>query len=186
MPRKLPRYVPNRLRRSLSWRLPTDHETRILEYARAHANPELLAAITVALDSAMRLGEILSMEWQDIKWDQDMIQVRLTKHHPRPIDDLPLYVRLSAASREALRALGVKSGGLVFGLTQQKMMLIWRTMMRALELDLHFHDLRIEGIRRLRDTAPEIHAEMLRQAGLSDLGGVATQLIGQNNYSATR
>lgn len=105
-----------------------------------------------ALETAMRLGEILALSWKDIDWEKGLITVRTSKNGhgrivpitPKAHDILVKQVRISSA---------------VFPVKIETLKLSWRRLVRRAGLtDLRFHDLRHEAISRLLEkglTLPE-------------------------------
>jgi len=134
-----PKVPPGRDRRL------TPREDRlILRYAHQHSNQELYSIIVLALETAMRQGEILGLRWEDINFKTRVAHLPITKNGAKR--DVPLSLR----ARDALMRLGVKPAGKVFGYSANGLKSTWRFMMQRLEIgDLHFHDLRHEACSRL-------------------------------------
>ncbi|WP_047238858.1 site-specific integrase, partial [Chromobacterium subtsugae] len=134
-----PKIPPGRDRRM------TPREERlILRYAHAHSNPELYSIIVIALQTAMRQGEILGMRWEYINLKTRVVHLPETKNGSKR--DVPLSLK----ARDALIRLGVKSKGKVFSYSAAGLKSTWRLMNQTLDIkDLHFHDARHEAISRL-------------------------------------
>lgn len=103
------------------------------------------AAFLLAIETAMRAGEIAGLCWQDVEFDRRFCRTR--GKTPAARRDVPL-------STEALRILRqmeqVRDGDLVFQLRSTILDALFRKVKaRALIEDLHFHDSRHEGITRL-------------------------------------
>ncbi|WP_313025498.1 site-specific integrase [Pseudomonas lopnurensis] len=125
-------------------RLLPREERRILRYCHNHPTSELYSIVILALESAMRQGEILKLEWQHINLRRGVAHLPETKNGSKR--DIPL----SPNAREALIRLGVKTQGRVFGYTANGLKSAWRLMIMRLGIeDLHFHDLRHEATSRL-------------------------------------
>lgn len=125
-------------------RLTPREDRLILRYAYSHANLELFSIIVIALESAMRQGEILSMTWEHLNLKSRIAHLPETKNGSKR--DVPL----SISARDALIRLGVKSKGRIFHYTSSGIKSTWRFMLRKLNIeDLHFHDLRHEAVSRL-------------------------------------
>ena len=125
-------------------RLRPYEERRILRAAAAHSNPELKVIIIVAIESAMRQGEILSLMWENINLRVGVAHLPNTKNGTSR--DVPLSIR----AREALISLGAKASGPVFTYTSEGFKGVFRMMLYRLKIeDLHFHDFRHEAISRL-------------------------------------
>ncbi len=135
-------------------RLSPDEEVRLLEAASQSRNDYLTPLIIVALESAMRLGEILRIRNEDIRRDTRTLLIPETKNgHPRTI---PL-------SRKALSILILRTRhgrSQPFPHTTNAVKLSWRrAVQRAGIEDLHFHDLRHEAISRFFElglSVPEV------------------------------
>lgn len=125
-------------------RLTAREDRQILRYAHGHVNSELYSIIILALETAMRQGEILNLTWENINLKTRIAHLPETKNGNKR--DVPLSVR----ARDALIRLGVQSRGKVFNYTPQGLKSTWRFMRIKLGIDdLHFHDLRHEAISRL-------------------------------------
>jgi integrase len=121
-------------------RLAGDEEARIL----AAAAPVFRQAIVIALETAMRRGELAALCWSDVDLARAVARVREAKSgEPR---DVPLSPR----ALEALRALPRRLDGLVIGLTGDGLTQAWaRAYAAAGVVGLRWHDLRHEAISRL-------------------------------------
>lgn len=124
-------------------RLTPREDRLILRYAHGYSNPELYSIVVLALETAMRQGEILDLHWEHINLKTRIAQLPRTKNGSKR--DVPLSVK----ARDALARLGVKPTGKVFGYTKEGIKSTWRFMMIKLGIeDLHFHDLRHEACSR--------------------------------------
>lgn len=134
-----PKIPPGRDRRL------TPREDRlILRYCHNHSNNELFSIVVLALETAMRQGEILHLQWENLN-----LKTRVA-HLPETKNGTKRDVPLSLKARDALIKLGVKPKGNVFEYTSNGLKSTWRFMLRKLGIeDLHFHDLRHEAITRL-------------------------------------
>jgi len=133
-----PKPSPGRDRR---W---TPREDRlILRYAHAHPNPDLYSIIVVALETAMRQGEILGLQWEHVNLKTRIAHLPETKNGTKR--DVPLSIK----ARDAFIRLGPKPSGRVFCYTANGLKSTWRFMIRKLKIEnLHFHDARHECISR--------------------------------------
>ncbi|MEM8519446.1 site-specific integrase [Janthinobacterium sp. CAN_S7] len=119
-------------------------ERQILRYSFAHSNPDLYSIVVVALQTAMRQGEILGLLWENVN-----LKLRIA-HLPETKNGSKRDVPLSIKARDALIRLGVKSSGKVFTYTSNGIKSTWRFMIKSLGIeDLHFHDLRHQAITNL-------------------------------------
>src|SRR5690606_24002584 len=109
-----------------------------------HVNPELYSIIVLALATAMRQGEILSLRWEHINFKTRIAHLPATKNGSKR--DVPLTIK----AREALVRLGPQRAGAVFRYSNHGIKSTWRFMMKKLGIEnLKFHDLRHEAISRM-------------------------------------
>ena len=136
-----PSPAPERTRR-----LGTDEEPILLEACRASRAVNLDAIAILAIETAMRLGELLGLQWADVRLDRRVIYLRVTKNGE------PRTVPLSARALDVLAGLRHDSSGRLFpnwkdGLSFEH---AWhRAVARSGLRDLRFHDLRHEATTRL-------------------------------------
>lgn len=134
-----PKPAPGRERR-----ISAREERLILRYCHAHSNRTLYSIFVLALETAMRQGELLKLEWQHINLRTGIAHLPSTKNGTKR--DVPL----SQKAREAFLRLDVKTEGRVFGYTSEGFKSTWRLMMLRLKIEnLHFHDARHEAASRL-------------------------------------
>ncbi|MDD3597920.1 site-specific integrase [Sulfuricurvum sp.] len=135
-----PKPAPGRTRR-----LSQKESTLILRKAHVYQNQELYPIIVIALETAMRQGEILSLRWENISWKKRVAHLPITKNGSAR--DVPLS---NAALHVLKHYMHPKSEGKVFSYTQPGIKSTWRLFINSLGIeDLHFHDLRHEAISRL-------------------------------------
>ncbi|WP_244936513.1 tyrosine-type recombinase/integrase [Methylobacterium currus] len=99
--------------------------------------------ITMAIETGMRKGELLSIRWVDVDFDARTVKILRTKNgHPRTVPLSPTAIQtLSAMKRDAER---------VFPISDNAVRFAWERMRKRAGIpDLRFHDLRHEGISRL-------------------------------------
>jgi len=146
-------YVQNPVR---DIRLPTDNrprdrrlqageEAQLLAACEQARNPWLLPIVQLALETAMRQGELIRLRWQLIDLS------RRTAHLPDTKNGDPRTVPLSSTAVRVLRALPRSLHGPVFpGLTTEAIKRAYiRAVRRAGIENLRFHDLRHEATTRL-------------------------------------
>ncbi|NMX77819.1 tyrosine-type recombinase/integrase [Pseudomonas sp. WS 5532] len=134
-----PKAPPGRDRRLLP-----REERLIMRYCHNHPNQELYSLVVLAIETAMRQGELLKLEWEHINLRNRIAHLPDTKNGTKR--DVPLSLK----AREALMRLGAKTKGKVFNYTSNGFKSTWRVMMIRLGIeDLHFHDLRHEACSRL-------------------------------------
>lgn len=134
-----PKPSPGRTRR-----LTPREENQITKYCKTFSNPELYYIIVLALETAMRQGEILNLKWEHINLMTRVI------HLPESKNGTSRDIPLSQKAKENLLRMGVKNYGKVFSYSSPGIKTTWRTMLIKLNIkDLKFHDLRHEAISRL-------------------------------------
>jgi integrase len=134
-----PKSAPARIRR-----LTAREDRLILRHAHKHPNGGLYSILVIALETAMRQGEILGLKWENINLKRRIAHLPMTKNGASR--DIPLSVR----AKEAITRMGVKASGPVFNYTNDGLKSSWRFMIMKLGIqDLHFHDLRHEATSRL-------------------------------------
>lgn len=125
-------------------RLTPREERLILRYCFGHSNQEFYSIVILALETAMRQGEILGLRWENLN-----LKTRIA-HLPETKNGTKRDVALSIKARDALIRLGVKSNGPVFQYTSNGIKSTWRFMIQKLGIEnLHFHDLRHEAVSKL-------------------------------------
>ena len=120
-------------------------EVRLLEACREARNHSLLPIVRLALETAMRQGELITLRWEHVNL------ARRIAHLPDTKNGEARTVPLSTTATEVLRALPRSLNGQVFpGLTSEAVKRAFaRAVCRAGITDLHFHDLRHEATSRL-------------------------------------
>jgi integrase len=91
----------------LRW-LTEEEITRLLEAAAKSRNKDLRVAVILALNTGLRLGELLGLTWERVELSRGVIRLDLTKSGRRR------EVPLNSESYEALVALMPKPSGRVF------------------------------------------------------------------------
>jgi integrase len=109
-------------------------------------NPYISYLIELALETAMRRGEILNMRWCDISFEQRTLHIPVTKNgHARTI---PLSVAALALLRTLSDPKKVASE-YVLPITDIAAKMAWKRLVKRARLEnLRFHDLRHEAISR--------------------------------------
>ena len=126
-------------------RLIGDEEERLLS-ACAAMNPELADIVTFAIETAMRQGEILGLEWRHVHWLDHTCYLPDTKNGTARL--VPLSERAEAAlQRQQQRGTG--KDGRVWKYTNDGMRASYtKAMKKAGIVGLTFHDLRHEATSR--------------------------------------
>jgi len=125
-------------------RLLPNEERILLARCNNLPTPEMSIVVIIALETAMRQGEILSLRWEHID-----LRGRIA-HLPQTKNGSQRDVPLSLKAREAIMRLGIKDNGRLFSYTSNGLKSSWRNITQSVGIsDLHFHDLRHEAISRL-------------------------------------
>jgi integrase len=134
-----PKEAPSRNRR-----LALHEENHLIQGCEGSRVTYLRPVITVALETAMRRGEILRIEFDHINQVQRTLKIPVTKNgHPRTIP-------LSSQALSTLQDAYDGTDGRIFSVTPNAFRLAWEKLRRRVGIeDLHFHDLRHEAISRL-------------------------------------
>lgn len=120
-------------------RLRGDEYDRMLE----ELNGEARTIFILAVETAMRRQELLGIEWQDIDFDNRILNIQKSKTGAR---DVPLSTR-AIATIKAIALRGIK--GKVFFITPMALRYQWRKACKAIgATDLRLHDLRHESVSR--------------------------------------
>lgn len=123
-------------------RLTSTEERRLSRYFRER-NLMLYMIFHLAIETAMRQGEILNLRWEHIDLQHGVAHLPDTKNGSSR--DVPL----SRKARNLLQMLPAQLNDRVFTYTSSGFKSAWRHALLALEIeDLHFHDLRHEAISR--------------------------------------
>ena len=143
---KLPKHSNARERRlQVGYNGEESEESRLLEACEQAKNPFLLPIVQLALETAMRQGELVSLRWEHIDLN------RRTAHLPETKNGESRDVPLSSTAIRVLRSLPRDIHGQVFpGLTTEAVKRAYIRAVRRAEIkNLHFHDLRHEATSRL-------------------------------------
>jgi integrase len=113
-------------------RLKDGEEQRLLDAADAGRNPWMRSIIIIALETAMRRGEIVGLTWDDVDLDRRVANLSVTKNGESRV--VPLSTR---AVNEL--ALLDRKGPKVFPVTESAVFQAWEHLRgRAGLTDLHF------------------------------------------------
>ncbi len=141
--RLVKRPTPNGGRRR---RLEQGEETRLMAACRASRSVNLAIVVILAIETAMRLGELLAMDWENVDLVRSIVFLPHTKNGESR------EVPLSKRATECFRQLPEPFSGKVFPnwKSSSGFQHTWkRTVDRAGLLDFRFHDLRHEAATRL-------------------------------------
>ena len=154
---KLPPYPKTRERRLL----PGEFED--LRHAACEtSNPCVWPVVVFAIETAMRRGEILALQWQDICVEDKIARLHLTKNETSR--DVPL----SSTALAILIEQKAKGASSPFPINDNAFRLAWDRLKRRAGLrDLRFHDMRHEAISRFFEQGLNI-AEVALISGHKD------------------
>lgn len=128
-----------------SRRLRSDEEKRLETACASCRNKVIPLVVTFALETAMRQGEIVSLQKSDIDHEKRLALIRVSKNGRSRL--VPLSERALEAAR---RAANLSDDTRVFATTTTGVKMAWKRILRRSKIeDLHFHDLRHEAISRL-------------------------------------
>lgn len=127
-------------------RLAAGELAKLYRAARQCRGTPMRALILVAIETAMRQGELLAAKWTHIDLDKRLWLIPLTKNGERRT--IPL-TRRCVRLLKALRHTETEATEQVFALSREAVKCSWRRIMKRSGIDdLHFHDLRHEAISR--------------------------------------
>ena len=133
--------------------LSTDEEQRLLTAVAptGRRNPEMLPLVQLALQTAIRRGELLALRWEHVDLAGQ------TAYLPTSKNGYSRLVPLSSAAVTVLRSLKNYSDGPVFSIAAQTAAAAFmRATTRACIKELRFHDLRHTATSRMADKLPNV------------------------------
>jgi integrase len=114
-------------------------------------SPWMLPIVQIALETAMRRGELLALQWKHINLREQVAVLQTTKNGERRI--VPLSMRAVAT----FAGLPRNCGDRVFPMSACAVSAAFeRAAERASLVDLHFHDLRHTAITQMADKLPNV------------------------------
>ena len=136
-------------------RLAGDEEARlmaaVLRPGSRSAGPWLRACITLAIETGMRAGELLSLQWSRVDFSQSVVRLDKTKNGTAR--SVPLSEKAQACLQQLPRSIGgrvIPNFHDTSGLGRA-----FRLLCSAAKVEgLHFHDLRHEAASRLAPHMP--------------------------------
>lgn len=126
-------------------RLQKGEFSNLMRHTKACRNRHLRPIIIVALETAMRQGELLRIERQHVDFDKRTLLIPLTKNGD------PRTIALTKRATRVLRfEFGRTNDARAFPITSESVKNAWQRLIRRADIeDLRFHDLRHEAISRL-------------------------------------
>lgn len=140
------------------------------KYRRGSRNPWIRPVVLFALESAMRRGEILALEWKNVDLKRRTAYLPDTKNgESRTVPLSSRAVAVLEGLQEEQDGVRVLPAGKVFKTTADAIKKAWERACAAAEVeDLHFHDLRHEATSRLAERLPNV-IELAAVTGHKDL-----------------
>lgn len=128
-----------------------DEAARLVEACQASNNPYLALMVTLALETAMRQGELLALRWEHVDLVRRVASLPKTKNdHTRRDRTEGRDVPLSSLAVKTLKDLPRSIDGRVFPVSLCRLNIHWRKAVAdAGATGLRFHDLRHEATSRL-------------------------------------
>jgi integrase len=162
--------------------LSEDEETKLLSAClcgkRQHIRPLIIAGI----DTGMRLGELLSLQWGDVDLDEGQINLRAIVTKTNEARSIPISDRL-AIELEALRQKYPGRESVFNIVTIQKS---WGSAVKEAGLDdLHFHDLRHSFCTRLLAQGMPLE-EIAKISGHADINTLYRTYINTTSQTIDR
>ncbi|WP_131111345.1 integrase [Sulfuricystis thermophila] len=144
-------------------RLDADEEARLMASLAQSRNPYILAFVQLALETAMRRGELLALQWENVDLKRRVAHLPATKNGEART--VPLSSRAVAILQDLPRSID----GRVFATTSVALKFAWISACKRAGIDdLHFHDLRHEATSRLAEKLPNV-VELSAVTGHKDL-----------------
>lgn len=176
-------------------RLTAAETQELFKAATKTRNALLIPIVRLALETAMRRGEILGLRFRDVDIERCTATIRESKNGCSRT--IPLSSPAVAILETTIAVMSDKAktdNGRVFPLTPVAIRLGWERLTRRAKIDdLHFHDLRHEAISRFFEkglTVPEVASisghkdiRMLMRYAHADRGKLARKL---NEASVSR
>lgn len=147
-------------------RLNAGEEDKLLAACDRGRTPLMKPLIVLAIETAMRRGEMLDLRWEHVDLDRRVAHLPLTKNGESR--DIPLSRRATVLLQQ-LRERPGRDLERVFPMTGNAVRLAFEHLrVRATMLDFHFHDLRHEAVSRLFEKGLNI-AEVSTISGHKEL-----------------
>jgi len=128
-----------------------NEETLLIAACETENRKHIKPIIIMALDTAMRKGELLKLQWRDVDLDNNIITVQATNSKTEKMRLIGMTSRVKFELEKLWNLSPKDKTLLVFGI-ESNFNRAWRSALKDAELsdsDLHFHDLRHSGITRM-------------------------------------
>jgi integrase len=128
-------------------RLEGDEYKRLYQACK-NKNNEALVLFILAVETGARIGEILALQWKEINFNLSIAEINDAKTGDRVIPFSPVALK-------AIKSLGVKTEGRIITrwFASDSFNHTWEKICEEAKVtNLHFHDLRHEGVSRLFET----------------------------------
>lgn len=147
-------------------RLTKDEMKKLLAECKASRNIYLLPAVELAIELAMRQGEILALEWKDVDLGRSIATIRESKNDNDEVQGriVPLTPRANNIFKTLLRKIENKTK--VIPVQRMTLYHVFHAaVVRAGIKDFTFHDLRHESLSRLSERGDFSMLEMAAVSG---------------------
>jgi integrase len=135
--------------------------------AGTRSNNWIHPMVILAIETAMRQSELLSLEWDKVFIDKGYLRARGVNGRATKNEDQYRDIPLSLLAKDILKAIPGGTGSSVFPTTQSAVKQVFqRACVRAGIDDFHFHDLRHEATSRLAEKL-QLH-ELMKVTGHKD------------------
>jgi integrase len=146
-------------------RLSNEDLEKLLKECEASRNKYLLPCVELAIETAMRQGEILALTWNDVDLIEGLIFVRKSKG-----DTSEEQGRIVPLTDRAIAILTTLPRGIknmhVFPVQRMTLYHVYMAAVKRAQIsDFDFHDLRHEALSRLGETGDLSTREMMQMSG---------------------
>lgn len=124
-------------------RLTSEEFDKLLAACDRSINPWLKPALLLSVETAMRLGELLGLKWDDVNFEKRIAFLKMTKNGEARA------VPLSSRAIELLKSIPRSTDSRVFLIEKQSLHVVFKKACRRANIDdFTWHDLRHESISR--------------------------------------
>ncbi|WP_313900733.1 site-specific integrase [Methylobacterium sp. J-077] len=133
-----------KVRNSRERRISKEEWDRIVDSDFRRGEKSMIHIIELAIETAMRKGELLNAKWSDIDFSQS------TLHIPKTKNEYPRTIPLTPRAMEIIRSIERKNGNTsIISVNYFTLNSWWVNLLKAAGIrNLRWHDLRHEGISR--------------------------------------